>query len=132
MLAVSILNTETEDASKKKKIAKRISQSDAEKRAQLPDEIFDYIHVAPCRRSFSLAWYDDSTYLVPQADGQTKSLPRFCCNSPVCQSEEPAILQGQEDFIDVTKKTFTKVDCEWIAFRTAALKNWRKEASNRF
>lgn len=132
MLAVFILNTETEDASKKKKIAKRISQSDAEKRARLPDKIFDYIHVASCRRRFSLAWYDDSTYLVSQADGQTKSFPRFCCNGPVCQSEEPAILQGREDFIDVTKKTFTEVDREWIAFRTAALKNWRKEASNRF
>lgn len=32
----------------------------------------------------------------------------------------------------MTKKTFTKVDCEWIAFQTAALKNWKKEVSNQF
>lgn len=57
-LLTALLGTETEE----KKTSKRVSKSDAAKRASLPDEIFDYIHTAKCRRLFSLAWYDDFTY----------------------------------------------------------------------
>lgn len=51
-----LLSTDAEIASQSKQSKKQASKSDAQKRAALPHEIFDYIHVAKCRRLFSLAW----------------------------------------------------------------------------
>ena len=56
-LLSALLATEGEAQKKQRSAKKRTSKSDAAKRASLPNEMFDYIHVAPCRRLFSLAWY---------------------------------------------------------------------------
>ena len=108
-----LLATEGEDEMVKKKNEKKANKSDAEKRANLSNEIFDYIHVAPCRRLFLLAWYDDMTY-AKNADGSMLSLPTFCCNGHGCNSTTPDFL-SREDFIDVSPVTYTEVDQEWVA-----------------
>lgn len=92
-------------------------KSDAEKRAKLSNEIFDYIHVAPCRRLFSLTWYEDTTYASP-----TAVLPTQCCNGSKCQSAEPDFLKRQP-FIENTFTASTENDRKWFACRTAALKH---------
>ena len=127
---LDLLATEVEEDSRVKKSKKRASKSDAEKRAKLPDEIFDYIHAAKCRRLFSLAWYDDLTY-APNAEGLSKALPTLCCNSFSCSSEEPPFLKRLL-FIDTTAVKYTEADREWIAYRTAELKKWRKAKSKAF
>ncbi len=48
-LLTALWATETDEVQKSKKEAKRSSKTDAEKRAKLPDDFFDYIHVACCR-----------------------------------------------------------------------------------
>lgn len=60
-LLSALLGTEAEE----KKSGRRVSKSDAAKRAQLPDELSDYIHAVKYRRLYSLACYDDTTYVIP-------------------------------------------------------------------
>ena len=50
-----ILFTEAETHTRSQKSTKRTSKSNAQKRANLPLEIFDYMHTAKCRRLFSLS-----------------------------------------------------------------------------
>ena len=121
---LDLLATKAKKDSRVKKSKKRVSRSNAEKRAKLLDEIFDYIHAANCRRLFSLAQYDDLTY-APNAEGLSKALPTLCCNSSSCNSEEPPFLK-RLPFIDTTAVKYTEADYKWIAYRTAELKKWKK------
>lgn len=106
------------------------NQTDAAKRSKLPNEIFDYIHVARCRRLFSLAWYEDLTYAQSDDSSSPTALPIPCCNGPSCNSTEPSYTQ-REPFVDTTTKKATEADREWRACRTLALKQWRTETSTR-
>ena len=113
-----------------KKKEGRSNKSDAAKRANLPDEMFEYIHVAQCQRLYSLAWYDDMTYAQSSDNsGATKTLPQPCCNGPRCQSEEPEFMK-RDSFIDTSTPKYMENDREWIAYRGLALKVWRKETSD--
>lgn len=104
---------------------KQASKTDAQKRANLPEEIFDYIHIAKCRRLFSLTWYDDPTY----DDGpSSKPLPTLCCNASGYLSEDPDFLK-REQFIKPVTIKYSEVEREWIACRFAALIEWQKEKS---
>lgn len=132
-LIAAFLATEADEQQIQKKKDKKANQSDAAKRAKLPDEIFDYIHVAQYRRLFSLAWYDDLTYAdQEQIDGSItkKALPTACCNGPSCKSVEPEFLH-REPFIQSKVIKHTESDREWMACRTAALKKWRKATADR-
>lgn len=131
--------TDADENHLKKKKQCHVSKMDAQKRAKLPDEIFDYIHVARCRRLFSLAWYGDmmyaeeaSVYLGSTSNNLPfkKPLPTHCCNGPSCMSPEPDYLQ-RGAFIDDTSAKYTEGDQEQIACRTTELKKWRKKASIR-
>ncbi|MCJ1471089.1 hypothetical protein MMC07_009737, partial [Pseudocyphellaria aurata] len=98
------------------------SSTDATKRAKMPDEIFDYIHVARCQRLFPLAWYNDLTYAVDAAVPEAaKALPDACCNGLSCQSPKPACLQREPFIKKLTKPRLSESDREWIAYRTAEL-----------
>lgn len=83
--------TETEEKSLAKKAKKKISATDAEKRAKLSDKIFNYIHTAKCRRLFSPDWYNDTTY-ASNIDGSIKPLPNPCCNGSGCKFLDPEYL----------------------------------------
>lgn len=54
-LLLAVLATEVETEKQSRSAKNRANKSDLQKWANLPNEIFDYIHVAPCRRLFSLA-----------------------------------------------------------------------------
>lgn len=105
---IGLLATKAEEKSLKKKHTKKANQSDAEKRAKLPDKIFNYIHVARCRRLFALAWYNDLTY-AQNEDGSILTFPTFCCNGPSCQSKEPDFLD-REAFINVSIVTYNETN----------------------
>ena len=126
-LLSALLATEREAEKKKQSANKRTSKSDAARRASLPNEIFDYIHVAPCRRLFSLAWYDDMTYAVNEESSSGKALPVLCCNGSGCQSPEPAFIKQKLHF-DTYFTKHNEYEREWIAYRSLALKQWRKKA----
>lgn len=119
-----LIITDADKSQQKRKKQRQSSKTDAPKRARLPDELFDYIHVAGCRRLFSLAWYGDTTY----ANIDQNPLPSSCCNGSTCKSQEPDYFQ-REAFIDDTPTKYTENDREWIACRTAALKKWRQNTS---
>ncbi|MCJ1348467.1 hypothetical protein MMC31_006699 [Peltigera leucophlebia] len=132
-----LIITDADENQLKKKKARQASKSDAQKRANLPDEIFDYIHVARCKRLFSLAWYGDMTYAEETLHNNPsqlletpsrKALPEFCYNGPSCKSQEPDYIL-REPFINTVPTKHTEAEREWIACRTAGLKSWRKEAS---
>lgn len=106
------------------------NQTDAAKRTKLPNEIFDYIHVARCRRLFSLAWYEDLTYAQSDDLSSPTALPIPCCNGLSCNLIEPSYTP-RELFVDTTTKKATEADREWMACRTLALKQWRTETSTR-
>lgn len=130
-LLTALLGTEAEE----KKTSKRVSKSDAAKRALLPDEIFDYIHTAKCRRLFSLAWYDDFTYAaISDSANQlsAKALPSPCCNGPSCLSLLPNFLSEREPFIKTTSVTYSEAEQEWAIYRTSELKKWRTAASIKY
>lgn len=99
-----------QDRSQRKK-EKKTSQTDVAKCAKLPNKIFDYIHIARCRKLLSLAWYNDMTYTQSE---DTKELPVPCCNGPSCNSIEPDFIQ-QESFIDTTNPPIIETDQEWMA-----------------
>lgn len=82
-----LLTTNVEEASCSKK-RKKAFQTDAAKRDNLPNEIFDYIYAAKCKRLFSLAWYDDKTYASPLTP-----LAILCCDGPSCNLEDSEYLQ---------------------------------------
>lgn len=132
-LIAAFLASEADESRIKKKQDQKAKQTDAAKRAKIPDEIFDYIHVARCRRLFSLAWYDDMTYADKEMLDDSimkKALPLACCNGPSCMSPEPEFLH-REPFIEPTVTKYTESDREWMAYRTVALKKWRKETADR-
>ena len=130
-LISGVLATEVNETHFNRKKERKISKSDAAKRANLPNEIFDYIYVARCRRLYSLAWYDDMTYAQNDAHLKAeKALPQPCCNGPSCRSQEPDFMI-REPFIDTSTPKYTESNREWIAYRTLALKTWRKETSDR-
>lgn len=79
-----LIITDADENQQKRKKQRQSSKTDAQKRARLPNEIFDYIHVAGCRRLFSLAWYGDTTY----ANIDRNPLPSSCCNGSTCKSQE--------------------------------------------
>lgn len=118
-----LISTEAESHSQSQKMKKQASKTNAQKRASLPDEIFDYIHVAKCRRLFSLAWYDDATY------NNNQPLPSLYCNGPGCNSEEPECLK-REPFVETLTIRYSETDREWMACRTAELTKWRKARSD--
>lgn len=122
---LDLLSTEAETSSLSKKMKKQASKTDAQKRANLPEEIFDYMHVAKCRRLFSLAWYDDLTYGNRPS---SKPLPTLCCNASGCLSEDPDFLK-REPFVKPVTVKYSEAEREWIACRFAALTEWRKEKS---
>lgn len=113
-IIMELLDTEADNESHGKKSKKQINKSNAPKRASLPDEIFDYIHTAKCRRPFSLAWYDDTTYASNAETSATlKALPVPCCNGPDFLSPMPEMLL-REEFINVSSSTLTESQREWI------------------
>lgn len=129
LLAILAIEVETKKQSRSAK--NQANKSDLQKRANLPNEIFDYIHVALCTRLFSLAWYNDMIYAATEDIYiSAKALPTACCNGPAYQNEEPEFMR-REPFIETLSVKYTEFDCEWIAFRTIALKKWRKETSIR-
>ena len=115
-----LLSTEAEMHTRSQKSTKQTSQSDAQKRANLPPEIFDYMHIAKYQRLFSLSWYNDQTY-TPATDKAVKLLPILCCNRSSCQSEEPAFLK-RRPFIHTPSIKYTKTMREWIACKIVTLK----------
>lgn len=94
------MSTDADIAFQSKQSKKQASKSDAQKRAALFYEIFDYIYVVKCRRLFSLAWYDDQTYVLANDTGTTPPLPTLCCNGPGCQSEDPEFLK-RDPFVEI-------------------------------
>lgn len=80
-LLSALLATEGEAQKKQRSAKKRTSKSDAAKRTSPPNEMFDYIHVAPCRRLFSLAWYDDMTSMQAQQSIAVKLCPTFAATA---------------------------------------------------
>lgn len=108
-LLSALLATESEVTNQNKAAKKQNNQSELQKRANLPDEFFDYIHRAPCRRLFSLAWYDDMTYAINEATGLRKDLPTACCNGPSCKSTDPEFLQ-REPFIETPPIKYSETD----------------------
>lgn len=74
-----LLATKKEDKMVKKKNKKKTNKSDTKKLANLSNKIFDYIHIALCRRLFLLTWYNDMTY-TKNADELMLALSIFCCN----------------------------------------------------
>lgn len=83
------------------------------------------MHVAKCRRLFSLAWYDDLTY----GDGpSSKPLSTLCCNVSECLSDDLDFLK-REPFVKPVTVKYSEAERELIACRFAALTEWRKEKS---
>lgn len=109
-LVASLLGIGGEE-SKRQSRKRSSNKTDAEKRRNLPDEIFEYIHVARCRRLFSLVWYDDMTYARTDDAGVTTPLPTLCCNGPDCLFVESDYLR-REPFIDLTPANYTEIDRE--------------------
>ncbi len=103
---LDLLATEVEEDLKAKRAKKQASKTDAEKRAKLPDKLFDYIYAAQCRRLFSFAWYNDLTY-APNVDGVSKALSKLCCNGPNCNLKEPNFLE-RSPFIDIAQVKLNK------------------------
>lgn len=130
-LLSSLLATEAETKQNTCLAKKKANKTDLQKRASLLDEIFDYIHVAQCRRLFSFAWYDDMTYAANEdLETPIKALPVTSCNSPGYQSNEPKLLK-RKLFIETLPIKFSKFDREWFTFCTLALKKWRRKTSIR-
>lgn len=127
----TLLATEAEASLEKHKKARLSRRNHTSKRAKIPDDIFDYINIARCRRLFSLACYDDLTYAQKKGPQSKKALPTSCCNGPSCNSPEPEYLQREPFIEQATVIKYTEADLEWIACRIAGLNQWRKETSRR-
>lgn len=69
---------------------KQASKTDAQKRTNLSEEIFNYIHIAKCWQLLSLACYDDSTYGDRPS---SKPLLTLCYNASGCLFEDPNFLK---------------------------------------
>lgn len=108
-----ILASDADQNRRQQKKEQQTNLTDTAKRATLLNEIFDYIHIARCRRLFSLAWYDNLTYA--QSDDSSApapaALPITYCNDPSCRSTEPSYTQ-REPFIDMTTTKTTEADRE--------------------
>lgn len=108
-------------------INKKVSSTNAQKRANLPNKIFDYIFVAKCCRVFSLNWYDDSTYGNNNI-ANTKPLPILYCNGSGCNLKDPEYLE-REPFVKPVAIKYLEADREWIVSRSDTLTKWRKAKS---
>lgn len=128
----TLLATEAEASLEKRKKARLSRKNHLSKRAKIPDDIFDYINIARCRRLFSLAYYDDLTYAQEKGSKSNKALPTACCNGPSCNSPEPEYLQREPFMEQATVIKYADAELEWIACRIAGLKQWRNEKSIRF
>lgn len=91
-LLSAFIATEAKIEASKRSSKQQTNKTDAEKRANLLDEIFYYTHIVPCQRLFSLAWYDDITYALDTKSSLSKALFISCCNRPSCQNIEPEFL----------------------------------------
>ena len=127
-----ILASDADQNRRQQKKELQTNLTNAAKQAKLPNEIFDYIHIAKYRRLFFLAWYDNLTYaqsndsFAPAA----AALLIACCNGLSYRSTEPSYIQ-RKPFIDMTTTKTTEADREWMACRTLALKQWRTEVCTR-
>ena len=116
----TIFTTNIEKETQANRATNRLSATNAEKQAKLPNKIFNYIHTAKCRRLFLLDWYDDVTYAASE-EGLIKALPNPYCNGSSFQSSNPEFL-NRPPFIDTTPVKYNESNREWIAIRTAKLK----------
>lgn len=90
-LIATLFATEADKGKIKKKKDEKTKQTDTAKRANIPNKIFDYIHVARHRRLFSLAWYNYLTYNDKVTSDEPifkKPLPETCCNGASYNSPE--------------------------------------------
>ena len=111
-LISGFLAIEADETHFNQKKERKISKSEAAKRANLPDEIFDYIYVVRCQRLYSQAWYDDMTYARNNAHPKAKkALLQPCCNRPSYRSQEPDFM-AREPFIDTSTPKYTESDRE--------------------
>lgn len=88
---ITFLATESENKKKKKVTKQRTKKTDIQKRANLPNKIFNYIYMVPCCRLFLLARHDDMTHIV-NITGIAKALPIPYCNGPNYSSPIPDYL----------------------------------------
>ena len=107
---LDLLSTEAKTSSHNKKMNKKAFSTDAQKRANLLNKIFDYIHVAKCCQVFSLNWYDDSTYSNGNK-ASTKPLPILYCNGFGCNSKDPKYLE-RELFVKPVAIKYLETDRE--------------------
>ena len=106
---------------------KKAFSTNAQKRTNLPDEIFDYIHVAKCCWLLSLNWYNDLTNGNGN-EASTKPLPTLCCNGSGSNSKDPKFLET-EPFIKLVAIKYLEADREWIACRSTTLTKCQKTKS---
>lgn len=104
ILAINI----KQDCSQKKK-EKQANQTNVAKYTKLPNEIFDYIHIAWCQRLFFLAWYNDLTYAQSEDISSTKELSMLYCNGLSCNFTKPNYIH-KVLFINTTTPTITEMD----------------------
>lgn len=96
----TLFTTDAKEEIQGNEATKRKSATNAEKRAKLPNKIFNYIHSTKCRRLFLQDWYDDVTY-APREKELIKALPNLCSNRSSCQSPNPKFLK-RPPFINTT------------------------------
>lgn len=128
----TLLATDAEATLKKRKKARLSRRNHASKRAKISDDIFDYINVARCRRLFSLACYDDLTYAVQKGSKSNKALPLLVVMALVATARSRNIYRENRSWSKLSLPSIPReADREWIAYRIAGLKKWRKETSRR-
>ncbi len=75
----------------------------------MPEEILYYIYSVKCKRLFSLAWYDNSTYAPQNSDKAGKSLPTFYYNRSSCKSKKLIYLH-QDLFVHSNHIKYLETD----------------------
>lgn len=121
-----MLNAKAKTDLRGQKARKQAFKSNSAKRANLPNKMFDYIYTTKCQHLFSLAWYDNQTYVL-----YSQTLPTLCSNSLSCNSEPPNFL-NRFPFIDDTPFKLLEINREWVAYRASELKTWRAEKSKAY
>lgn len=129
-LLLALFATENEVINQSKSAKYPNNKSDFQKRANLPNEFFNYIYYASYRHLFFLACYDDMTYVINKTTRLGKDLPTLYCNGPNYKSTELKFLQ-KKPFIEITSTKYFKFNWKWIVYETATLKTWRKKTSKR-
>lgn len=121
---LNLLSTKAKTSFHNKKMNKKAFSTNKQKHTNLPNKIFDYIHVAKCHRVFSLNWYNDSTYGNGN-EASIKPLAILCCNGSGCNSKDPEYLE-RELFVKLVAIKYLKADGKWIACRSHMLTKWRE------